>query len=96
MKCKSCGCWLAPGWLLRIVEATAIVILIMALIFLAACSHRTLIVMPDGTINATVTVLGYCPEASLIRAGDVEMIGETAGVGATVQSLGRDAVEVMR
>lgn len=95
-KCKSCGCWLAPEWLLRLVEYAALVIVVTVACLAAGCSHRTLHIAPDGAVNATSTTLLYCPEASLIRAGDVQMVGETAGVGATVQALGRDAVEVMR
>lgn len=32
MKCSKCGCWLAPEWLVRTVEAVAIVGVIIGLI----------------------------------------------------------------
>lgn len=51
---------------------------------MTGCSTRTLLVAPDGTVNATVTAFGYCPEATSITAGKVKMISEASGVGAVV------------
>lgn len=83
-------------WPTRIVLIATAVLILIATWVTQGCSTRTLLVMPDGTINATVTSLLYCPEAGLIRAGSVEMLSETSGVGATVQALGNNAVEVMK
>lgn len=83
-------------WPTRIVLIATAVLILIATWVTQGCSTRTLLVMPDGTINATVTRLLYCPEAGLIRAGSVEMLSETSGVGATVQALGNNAVEVMK
>lgn len=80
----------------RVVAAVCIVLVLAATWVMQGCSTRTLIIHPDGTVNASVTAIGYCPEATVIRAGDVEMLSEASGVGAVVQSLGHDAVEVMR
>jgi hypothetical protein len=72
---------------------------ILILLVLCACSTRSIIITPDG-INATSTTMLYCPEATVTRVQDgnrtVDMMGETSGVGAAVQSLGHDAVEVLR
>ena len=75
-----------------IMFAVGIILLAIASWLMVGCSTRTLVVMPDGTVNASVTALGYCPEATLIRAGGVEMISEASGVGAVV----RDVVEVVK
>lgn len=84
------GMW-ASLKLLALLVALALVGL-----YACGCSARTLTIHPDGTVNASVTAVGYCPEATLIRAGDVEMISEASGVGAVVQALGDNAVEVIK
>jgi len=89
----------ALKWPMRLCLAIGLVCLLgAACLALQGCSTRTLTIHPDGTVNASQTALGYCPEAVLIRVEDgrVEMLSEASGVGATVQALGRDAVEVMR
>lgn len=75
-----------------------VLVLIGAGYLMGGCSTRTLRIAPDGTVNATHTAVGYCPEAVLIRIdnGTVEMLSEASGVGATVQALGHDAAEVMK
>lgn len=80
----------------RIVLAAAVVLILVATWAMQGCSTRSLIVSPDGAVNASATAFVYCPEAILIRAGDVEMLSEASGVGAVVQSLGNNAAEVMR
>ena len=73
--------------------------LFLVLLALAACSAHTISITP-GCVNATSTALLYCPEATVIRVQDgnrtVDVLGEASGVGAVVQGLGHDAVEVMR
>lgn len=74
-------------------------VLILFAILAAACSTHTISITP-GCVNATSTALLYCPEASVIRVQDgnrtVDMLSEASGVGAVVQGLGHDAVEVMK
>lgn len=83
----------AAEWAMCAIFAVGMTALIFAAIIATqGCSTRTLVVMPDGTVNASVTAVGYCPEATLIRAGSVEMISEASGVGAVV----RDVVEVVK
>lgn len=65
-------------------------------LYSCGCSTRTLVIHPDGTVNSTQMAFVYCPEATLVRAGDVEMISEASGVGAVVQALGDNAVEVLQ
>ena len=69
------------------------------LVFLPGCSMHTISITPQG-VNATSAALFYCPEASVIRVQDgnrtVDMLSEASGVGAVVQGLGHDAVEVMK
>lgn len=73
--------------------------LLLVLLALAACSSHTITITP-GCVNATSTALLYCPEATVIRVVDgnltVDMLSEASGVGAVVQGLGNNAVEVMR
>ena len=73
--------------------------LFLVLLALAACSTHTISIAP-GCVNATSTALLYCPEATVIRVQDgnrtVDMLSEASGVGAVVQGLGHDAVEVMK
>ena len=61
--------------------------LFLVLLALAACSTHTISITP-GCVNATSTATIYCPEATVIRVMDgnrtVDMIGESAGVGAAV------------
>lgn len=69
------------------------------LVLLPGCSMHTISITPGG-VNATSAALFYCPEASVIRVQDgnrtVDMLSEASGVGAVVQGLGHDAVEVMK
>ena len=69
------------------------------LVFLPGCSIHMINITP-GNVNATSAALFYCPEASVIRVQDgnrtVDMLSEASGVGAVVQGLGHDAVEVMK
>lgn len=60
------------------------------------CSARTLTIHPDGTVNSTQMAFVYCPEATLIRVGDVEMISEASGVGAVIQALGDNVTEALQ
>ena len=73
--------------------------LFLVLLALAACSTHTISITPGG-VNATSAALFYCPEASVIRVQEgnrtVDMLSEASGVGAVVQGLGHDAVEVMK
>lgn len=73
--------------------------LFLVLLALAACSTHTISITP-WCVNATSTALLYCPEATVIRVQDgnrtVDMLSEASGVGAVVQGLGHDAVEVMK
>lgn len=73
--------------------------IIVALLALAGCSTHTISITPHG-VNATSAALLYCPEATVIRIADgnrtVDMLSEASGVGAVVQGLGNNAVEVMR
>lgn len=73
--------------------------LFLVLLALAACSTHTISITP-GCVNATSTALLYCPEATVIRVQDgnrtVDVLGEASGVGAVVQSLSDDAVEVLQ
>lgn len=61
--------------------------MIWAIGMLSGCSTHTISITP-GCVNATSTALLYCPEATVIRVIDgnrtVDMIGESAGVGAVV------------
>ena len=74
-------------------------VLFLAFLALAACSTHTISITP-GCVNATSTALLYCPEATVIRVQDgnrtVDVLSEASGVGAVVQGLGHDAVEVMK
>ena len=69
------------------------------LVFLPGCSMHMINITP-GNVNATSAALFYCPEASVIRVQDgnrtVDMLSEASGVGAVMQSLGDDAVEVLQ
>ena len=69
------------------------------LVFLPGCSIHMINITP-GNVNATSAALFYCPEASVIRVQDgnrtVDMLSEASGVGAVVQGLGHDAVEVLQ
>lgn len=71
----------------------------MLVVLLSACSTHTISITP-GCVNATSSALLYCPEATVIRVVDgnrtVDMLSEASGVGAVVQGLGDNAVEVMR
>lgn len=73
-------------------------ILIMLALLLTACSIKTY-TSPEG-VKVTSGSFIYCPEASVTRVQDgnrtVDMMGETSGVGAAVQSLGHDAAEVFK
>lgn len=73
--------------------------LLLVLLALAACATHTITITP-GCVNATSAALLYCPEATVIRIADgnrtVDMLSEASGVGAVVQGLGNNAVEVMR
>ena len=71
----------------RVVLAALAILLALASWLMVGCSTRTLHIAPDGTVNATVTAVGYCPEATLIRAGGVEMLSEASGVGAVVRDV---------
>ena len=91
MRCRCCQAWIAPEWLIKLVEAGVIVLAVVMGAWLAVgCSTRSIVIAQDG-INATSTTLLYCPEASVTRLVDgnrtVDMIGETAGVGATLQGI---------
>ena len=61
--------------------------MIWAIVLLSGCSTHTISITP-GCVNATSTATIYCPEATVIRVMDgnmtVDMIGESAGVGAVV------------
>ena len=69
------------------------------LVFLPGCSMHMISITPSS-VNATSAALFYCPEASVIRVQDgnrtVDMLSEASGVGAVMQSLGDDAVEVLQ
>lgn len=91
----------AAEWAMCAIFAVGMTALVFAAIIATqGCSTRTLVVMPDGTINATVTSLLYCPEATVIRVQDgnrtVDVMGEASGVGPVLESLGNNAAEVMR
>lgn len=85
-------------WPTRICIIALVALILIATWVTQGCSTRTLYVSPDGAVNATHTAVGYCPEAVLIRIdnGTVEMLAEASGVGATVQALGSNAVEVIK
>ena len=63
-------------------------ILMLTLLAMAGCSTRSIVITPDGSINATASSFLYCPEASVTRIADgnrtADMVGETSGVGAVV------------
>ena len=97
MRCRCCNCWMAPEWLIRAVEYAVIIAAVGMGAWLATgCSTRTMHISHDGNVTISQTALGYCPEAVLIRASDVEMMSDASGVGATLRSLGDNAVEVMK
>ena len=70
-----------------LIGAVTVALSIWAIVLLSGCSTHTISVTPD-CVNATSTSFLYCPEARVIRAMDgnrtVDMIGESAGVGAAV------------
>ena len=86
----------AKGMLLGIF---IVVTMIWAIVLLSGCSTHTISITP-GCVNATSTAMIYCPEATVIRVTDgnrtVDMVGESSGVGAVLESLGNNAAEVMR
>lgn len=63
------------------------VTMIWAIVLLSGCSTHTISITTQG-VNATSTAMIYCPEATVIRVQDgnrtVDMLGESAGVGAVV------------
>lgn len=83
------------GWFLVGIGISAVLIALCS-----SCATRTVSISPDGTINATVTVLGYCPEAQALRIVDgkrsVDLGADSSGVGGVVTGLGQNAVEVMK
>lgn len=97
-RCKRCGHWIAPAWIDWVVLAVALVLC--AAFTLAACANRTVTIAPDGTINATVSAFGYCPESEALRIVDgkrsVELGADSSGVGGVVTGLGAQAVEVLK
>lgn len=47
-KCKTCGCWLAPDWLIRTVEAVAIVLVMVGVILMMGCVTSTQLCVECG------------------------------------------------
>lgn len=70
-----------------ILGGTIVAAMIWAIVLLSGCSTHTISITP-GCVNATSTAMIYCPEATVIRVMDgnrtVDMVGESAGVGAVV------------
>lgn len=83
MKCKSCGCWLAPEWLLRLVEAAAIVGVIIGLILMCGCSTKTY-TSPEGA-RITSTTFIYGPELTGLKAQDGNRTLEIEGQKTDIQ-----------
>lgn len=83
------------GWFLLGVGFAAVLC-----VLCQSCATRTVTISKDGTINATVTVLGYCPEAQALRIVDgkrsVDTGADSSGVGGVVTGLGRGVVEVLK
>ena len=70
-----------------LIGGTIVAGMIWAIVLLSGCSTHTISITP-GCVNATSTATIYCPEATVIRVVDgnrtVDIIGESAGVGAAV------------
>lgn len=82
-KCKSCGCWLAPEWLIRAVEAVAIVAVMIGIVLMMGCSTKTY-TSPEGA-RITSTTFIYGPELTGLRAQDGNRTLEIEGQKTDIQ-----------
>lgn len=81
IKCKACGCY--HSWVVRTVEAVAIVALMIGIIILAGCSTKTY-TSPEGA-RITSTTFIYGPELTGLKACDGNRTLEIEGQKSDVQ-----------
>lgn len=95
-RCKCCGDWIAGEWVDHIVAVVALILCILFVLAAQGCATTSL-VTPAG-VNATTSALLYCPQAVVIdiRGENARLSVDESGVGETVQSLGKNAVEVLK
>lgn len=64
---------------------------ILACMISSSCATRTVSISPDGTMNATSTVLLYCPAAEATKLTDgnraAETLSDSSGVGSVIKEL---------
>ena len=56
MKCKACGCWLAPEWLIRAIEYGALVVVVVVACLALGCSTKTF-TSPEGARITSTTFI---------------------------------------
>lgn len=81
IKCKVCGCY--HSWVVRTVEAVAIVALMIGIILLAGCSTKTY-TSPEGA-RITSTTFIYGPELTGLKAVDGSRTLEIEGQKTDIQ-----------
>lgn len=92
-RCKCCGDWIAPWWIDFVIIFVAMV-LCAGFVF-SACATHTIAIAPDGSMNATSTVLLYCPSAESVSLTDSTRTAETVSDSSGVGSVVNHAVEVL-
>lgn len=83
MKCKTCGCWLAPEWLIRAIEYGALVVVVVVACLAAGCSTKTY-TSPEGA-KITSTTFIYGPELTGLKACDGNRTLEIEGQKTDIQ-----------
>ena len=48
MKCSKCGCWVAPPWVVHVVEWAGIILLLALVIFFSSSCSTISVTAPDG------------------------------------------------